>query len=138
MSARDLLPAAREVLAGMGRGAGRWPAAVRGLLANGTPQNGMYALGFWLNRSASVRGAREIDVEDSLDPCPRGSFWRNGCLSLSAPAELLAMIGSGGQRVYIVPSRQLVVIRLARGGRFSDAEFLRRYFSEPKKAAGRG
>jgi len=138
MSAYDLLPAAREVLAGLGRGSGRWPTAVRGLLATGTKQNGMYALGFWLNRSAASRGAREIDVEDSLDPCPRAGFWRNGCLSLAAPPDLLAMIGSGGQRVYIVPSRGLIMIRLARSGHFSDAEFLRRYFSGPKKAEARG
>ena len=138
MSAYDLLPAAREVLVGMGRSPGRWPAAVRGLLASGTPQNGMYALGFWLNRSAATRGAREIDVEDSLDPCPRTGFWRNGCLSLSAPSDLLAMIGSGGQRVYVVPSRGLIVIRLARGGRFSDAEVLRRYFMVSKEAEAKG
>jgi CubicO group peptidase (beta-lactamase class C family) len=129
MSARELLPAAREVLAGMGRGFGRWPSAVRGLLSAGTPQNGMYALGFWLNRNALSPRAREIDVEDSLDPPPKAGFWREGCLSRSAPADLLAMIGTGGQRVYVVPSRGLVIIRLANGGRFSDAEFLGRYFA---------
>lgn len=31
MSARDLLPAAREVLSGMGRGSGKWPSEVRNL-----------------------------------------------------------------------------------------------------------
>jgi CubicO group peptidase (beta-lactamase class C family) len=138
MSARELLPAGREVLAGLGRGFGRWPAAVRGLLSTGTPQNGMYALGFWLNRSAGTAKAREIDVEDSLDPPPNAGFWRDGCLSRHAPADLLAMIGSGGQRVYVVPSRQLVVIRLASGGSFSDAEFLGRYFAPAHTAqAGR-
>ncbi len=138
MSARELLPAGREVLAGLGRGFGRWPAAVRGLLSTGTPQNGMYALGFWLNRSAGTAKAREIVVEDSLDPPPNAGFWRDGCLSRHAPADLLAMIGSGGQRVYVVPSRQLVVIRLASGGSFSDAEFLGRYFAPAHTAqAGR-
>ena len=134
MSARELLPAAEEVLAGMGRGFGRWPSAVRGLLSAGTPQNAMYALGFWLNRNAISRGAREIDVEDSLDPPPKAGFWRDGCLSRSAPPDLLAMIGTGGQRVYVVPSRGLVVIRLANSGGFSDAEFLGRYFAVPNTA----
>ncbi|MFM8717914.1 MAG: hypothetical protein ACKOFH_00005 [Chthoniobacterales bacterium] len=49
------------------------------------------------------------------------------------------MIGTGGQRVYIVPSQQLVIIRLAGGGAFSDAEFLNRFFgaaSRPEKARG--
>ncbi len=131
MSARDLLPAAREVLVGMGRGGrGRWPSAVRALLASGTPSNGMYALGFWLNRGVADPKAREIDVEDSLAPPPDAEFWSRGCLSRAAPADLLAMIGTGGQRVYIVPSRGLIVIRLGNGGGFSDADFLGRYFAD--------
>lgn len=134
MSARDLLPAAREVLAGTGRGSGKWPAAVRKLLSSGTPQNGMYALGFWLNRSAGLREAREVDVEGSLDPPPQAKFWSDGCLSRSAPSDLLAMIGTGGQRVYVVPSRRLIVIRLSNGANYSDAEFLGRYFAAPSKA----
>jgi hypothetical protein len=93
----------------------------------------MYALGFWLNRNSASGNARAIDVEDSLDPPPPARFWRNGCLSPSAPPDLLAMIGTGGQRVYIVPSQQLVVIRLAGGGTFSDAEFLDRFFGAPSR-----
>ena len=135
MSARELLPAGQEVLKGMGRGPGKWPSAVKSLLSSGTGQNGMYALGFWLNRNAASGDAREIDVEDSLDPPPPARFWRNGCLSRSAPPDLLAMIGTGGQRVYIVPSRQLVIIRLAGGGAFSDAEFLGRYFAASMEKA---
>jgi hypothetical protein len=38
------------------------------------------------------------------------------------------MIGTRGQRVYVVPSRNLVVIRLGEGRGFSDAEFLRCLF----------
>jgi uncharacterized protein (DUF934 family) len=55
-------------------------------------------------------------------------FWRDGCLSRTAPSDLVAMIGTRGQRVYVVPSRDLVVIRLGDGRGFSDAEFLRRLF----------
>jgi len=121
MEARDLLPAGREVLTGMGRG--KWPAEVRAMLANGTEANRMYALGFWLNR-----GSREIDVEAALGRDQSAEFWREGCLSRPAPRDLLAMIGTRGQRVYVVPSRDLVVIRLGNGRGFSDAEFLRRLF----------
>jgi len=126
MNARDLLPAGREVLSGMGRG--RWPSEVRSLLATGTGANRMYALGFWLNRGVGVEGAREIAVESALGTAHDPGFWRSGCLSCVAPADLLAMIGTRGQRVYIVPSRDLVVIRLGSGRGFSDAEFLRRLF----------
>jgi hypothetical protein len=39
------------------------------------------------------------------------------------------MIGTHGQRVYVVPSRDLIVIRQGEGRNFSDAEFLRRLFA---------
>jgi CubicO group peptidase (beta-lactamase class C family) len=127
MDARDLLPAAREVLRGMGRGG--WPAQVRELLQTGTPANRMYALGFWLNRGATDPGAREVAVETALGRDQPASFWQNGCLSRVAPADLLAMIGTRGQRVYVVPSRDMVVIRQGEGRNFSDAEFLGRLFA---------
>lgn len=126
MSARDLLPAGREVLAGV-RGR-KWPAEVRAALAQGTPGNRMYALGFWLNRGAASPGAREVDVEASLGE-PRGpGFWSGGCLSKAAPSDLVAMIGTRGQRVYVVPSENLVIVRQGHGRGFSDAEFLGRLF----------
>ena len=126
MDARDLLPAGREVVSGMARA--RWPSEVRALLSSGTEANRMYALGFWLNRGARGSGAREVAVESALGRDHGADFWRGGCLSREAPADLLAMIGTRGQRVYIVPSQDLVVIRLGTGRGFSDAEFLRRLF----------
>jgi CubicO group peptidase (beta-lactamase class C family) len=126
MGARDLLPAGREVLSGMRRG--RWPADVRALLSSGTEANRMYALGFWLNRGSQRPGAREVAVESSLGSNHGPDFWRGGCLSRVAPKDLLAMIGTRGQRVYVIPSQDLVVIRLGAGKGFSDAEFLRRLF----------
>lgn len=126
MSAADLLPAGREVLDGVRKN--KWPPEVRSMLGIGTEANRMYALGFWLNRCASIDGAREIDVEASLGREQSAEFWSNGCLSRAAPSDLLAMIGTRGQRVYVVPSRNLVVIRQGDGRGFSDAEFLRRLF----------
>jgi len=126
MGAADLLPAGREVLDGMRRA--KWPAEVRALLASGTGANRMYALGFWLNRGAGAPDVREVDVEAALGRDQSADFWSHGCLSLAAPSDLLAMIGTRGQRVYVVPSRDLVVIRLGDGRGFSDAEFLRGLF----------
>jgi len=128
MDARDLLPAGREVLEGMGRA--RWPAEVRALLTSGTAANRMYALGFWLNRGAGRPGAREIDVESSLGKTKGPEYWANACLSRSAPPDLLAMIGTRGQRVYVIPSRRMTVVRLGDGRGFSDAEFLRCLFDQ--------
>jgi CubicO group peptidase (beta-lactamase class C family) len=127
MDAAGLLPAGRGVLDGIQRG--KWPAEVRAMLAQGTEANRMYALGFWLNRGALRPGAREIDVESSLGRDQSAEFWGNGCLCRAAPPDLLAMIGTRGQRVYVVPSLDLVVVRQGGGRGFSDAEFLRRLFA---------
>lgn len=123
---RELLPAAREVLRGIGRS--RWSGEARRLLASGTSANRMYALGFWLNRRAALPGAREIAVEGVIGEARDPSFWRDGCLSRAAPDDLVAMVGTRGQRVYVVPSMDLVVIRQGNGAGFSDASFLSALF----------
>jgi hypothetical protein len=120
-----LLPAGREVIVGLGRG--DWPAEVKSWFRRGSDANAMYALGFWLNRRAKV-GGHEVEVESAIGKDQAPSFWRDACLSRKAPEDLVAMIGSRGQRVYVVPSRQLVVIRLGTGAGFSDAGFLGRLF----------
>jgi hypothetical protein len=51
--------------------------------------------------------------------------WRDACLCRGAPRDLVACIGSGYQRLYVIPSLDLVVVRHGRGGPFSDAHFLR-------------
>jgi len=129
LNARELLPAGREAWGGIKKE--KWSSEVRTLLSNGTEANRMYALGFWLNRQSTRSGAREVEVESVLGHPHPADFWRNKCLSLAAPPDLVAMIGTAGQRVYVVPSQDLIVIRL--GGRrgFSDAEFLRRLFAQP-------
>jgi len=126
MQPRELLPAAREVLRGLGRNT--WPAQVRELLASGTPANRMYALGFWLNRGAAAPGAREISVEGSVGSPHEPSFWRQGCLSKHTPTDLVAMIGTRGQRVYLVPSHDLAIIRFGQSPGYSDADFLAALF----------
>lgn len=125
MNAAELLPAGREVLEGLG--GGRWPEEVRSFFKRGSQANPMYALGFWLNREAGP-GADEVEVESVIGRDRPPSFWREGCLSRAAPRDLVAMVGTRGQRVYVVPSQELVVIRLGAGRGFSDAVFLRRLF----------
>ena len=89
----------------------------------GTEANRAFSLGWWNNRAAP--NGREIDVEQTLIPKWPNQDWRNACLCRDAPADLVACIGSEGQRLYVISSLKLIVVRQANGGSFSDALFLR-------------
>ncbi len=96
--------------------------------AKGSPANRMYGLGFWTNQNASRTGATERDAEEAIGQSLSPAAWSASCLSKKAPADLIAMVGSYGQRVYIVPSRKLVIVRLGIGKGFRDPEFLDAFF----------
>ena len=118
-----------ELILGKGRYRGRQ--IVRSdLLAEcfrGTHINPMFGMGFWLNRSAP--DGREVDVEKMLELPWERQNWREACLCREAPRDMIAAIGSGYQRMFIVPSMNLVIVRQGRDDRrFSDAHFLRLIF----------
>ena len=89
----------------------------------GSAANRAFSLGWWNNRAAP--GGREFDFEEMLNPKWSRQDWHDACLCRAAPRDLVASIGSSYQRLYIIPSLDLVVVRQGRGGRFSDARFLR-------------
>lgn len=97
-------------------------------ITQGRSPNPAFSLGFWNNRSAGgfwMRG-REVDVEQELNKDWKQQNWRRACLCQNAPTDLLAGIGSRHQRLYVIASRQLLVVRLSKkDGDFDDAEFLR-------------
>ena len=95
----------------------------------GSKANPMFGMGFWLNRDATDPNAREVDVENMLDIPWQRQSWRHTCLCKDAPRDLIAAIGSGYQRMYIIPSMDLVIVRQGSGARFSDAHFLRLLFA---------
>jgi CubicO group peptidase (beta-lactamase class C family) len=120
-----------ELIVGKGKYQGRQ--VVRSdLLAEcfrGTRINPMFGMGFWLNRAGPE--SHEIDVERMLDVRWERQNWRNGCLCREAPRDMIAAIGSGDQRMFIVPSMNLVIVRQGRDdSRFSDAHFLRQIFGD--------
>lgn len=94
--------------------------------ANGTRANPAFSLALWNNHLAP--SGREVDPEEMLERPWQRQSWSGACLSQCAPPDLLASIGSGGQRLYIVPSQNLLVVRLGSNSRFRDAEFLRCLF----------
>ena len=93
----------------------------------GTRINPMFGMGFWLNRSSP--DGREVDVEKMLEVPWERQNWRNACLCREAPRDMIASIGSGYQRMFVVPSMNMIIVRQGRDdGRFSDAHFLRLIF----------
>jgi CubicO group peptidase (beta-lactamase class C family) len=89
----------------------------------GAAANRAFSLGWWNNRAAP--DGREFDFEQMLIPKWQNQDWHDACLCREAPSDLVACIGSEGQRLYVIPSLQLIVVRQANGGSFSDAHFLR-------------
>lgn len=89
----------------------------------GSPANHAFSLGWWNNRAAP--DGREFDFEEMLAPKWSGQDWHDACLCREAPSDLVACIGSGYQRLYVIPSLDLVVVRQGTGRKFSDSHFLR-------------
>jgi CubicO group peptidase (beta-lactamase class C family) len=101
----------------------------------GTRINPMFGMGFWLNHIAP--DSHEVDVERMLEIPWERQDWREACLCREAPRDLIAAIGSGYQRMFIVPSMNLVIVRQGRNdSRFSDAHFLRLIFGESRQSTG--
>jgi CubicO group peptidase (beta-lactamase class C family) len=89
----------------------------------GSGANRAFSLGWWNNRNAP--GGREFDIEAMLVPKWNKQSWGGTVLCRTAPSDIVACIGSGYQRLYVVPSMNLVVVRNGSGRKFSDAQFLR-------------
>ena len=91
----------------------------------GPAANRAFTLGFWNNRLGGEPDAREFDLEDMLEKKWPAQDWRNACLCRAAPADLVASVGSGYQRLLVIPSLELVVVRQGEDAKFSDGQFLR-------------
>lgn len=99
------------------------PSGALGQCLCGTARNPAFGMGFWLNDEAP--SGRIVNVEDNLVPKWSQEDWSDACLCREAPRDLFVSLGSMGQRLYVVPSLGLVVVRLSGDSKFSDAEFLR-------------
>ena len=79
-----------------------------------------YGLTFWLNAPVGPQ------VNAHAIPALRGGGPR-GFLYQDGPPDLFAAAGARDNRMYVVPSRGLVIVRLGTGNRqWRDAEFLSR------------
>ncbi|MBN8709023.1 MAG: serine hydrolase [Verrucomicrobia bacterium] len=99
----------------------------------GSEANPAYGGGLWNNSRAAQKDAVARDVEEAITKGLGRQEWQRTCLSREAPSDLMAMVGSYGQRVYIVPSQSLIIVRQGRESGFRDPEFLAAYFRPPGK-----
>lgn len=101
------------------------PAALVDECFQGTSANPAFGMGLWLNRDASHFSAREPDIEDELEKKWQQQRWGGVCICKAAPPDMIAAVGSGYQRLYVIPSLDLVIARQGENAKFSDSTFLR-------------
>ncbi len=87
----------------------------------GSSANSSYGLTFWLNRPSG----HEIDIEKELDLPWERTRWIDISICKAAPADMIVALGSGYQRLFIIPSLNAVIVRQGRDAKFSDSHFLR-------------
>lgn len=92
---------------------------------HGTTANPAFGLGLWLNVEASNPGAREPDIEDTLEKKWQQQDWHDVCICREAPSDMMVALGSSYQRLYVIPSLDTVIVRQGENAHFSDVTFLR-------------
>ena len=85
--------------------------------------NPSYGLTFWLNQQAP--NGHEADTERMLDLPWQNAQWTDVCICKEAPADMVVALGSGYQRLFVIPSLKAIIVRQGSNAKFSDAHFLR-------------
>lgn len=94
------------------------------ICAKGSAAMPAYGLNFWLN--AEVSENQRQDLIPQLRDNPPGRI-----LCAQAPEDLIVAAGHNGNRLYIVPSKNLVIARLGNSEKdFHDEDFLACIFSK--------
>ena len=114
-----------ELVLGHGNYHGRQvvPEALLREAFSGSQANPSYGLTFWLNREAP--NGREIDIENMLARPWTRENWSATCICRDAPPDMVVSLGSGYQRLFIIPSMNALIVRQGSNAKFSDAKFLR-------------
>jgi CubicO group peptidase (beta-lactamase class C family) len=89
----------------------------------GSRANPSYGLTFWLNVQAP--SGPEADMERMLDLPWQSAQWTDACICKDTPADMVVALGSGYQRLFVIPSLKAIIVRQGSNAGFSDAQFLR-------------
>jgi CubicO group peptidase (beta-lactamase class C family) len=119
LSAREWARFGELLLSGGGR---ILPSGALDQCLRGTSRNPAFGMGFWLNDAAPY--GRIVNVEDNLEPKWWQEDWTGACLCREAPRDLFVSLGSMGQRLYVIPSLDMIIVRLSADSDFSDSRFL--------------
>lgn len=89
----------------------------------GTTANLAYGETFWLNNPVP---AAQFQGDDD-NPFVRNAEVVDGQMGIlvGGPSDLVMAAGAGNQRLYMIPSQSLIVVRFGNGGDYKDADFLR-------------
>jgi CubicO group peptidase (beta-lactamase class C family) len=114
-----------ELVLGNGNYHGRQivPATLLRQAFTGSQANPSYGLTFWLNQQAPI--GREADMERMLDLPWQNAQWTDVCICKDAPADMVVALGSGYQRLFVIPSLKAIIVRQGSNAKFSDTRFLR-------------
>lgn len=91
----------------------------------GSSANPAFGMGLWVNTEAANPAARAPDIEEMLDKKWWQQDWRNVCICRAAPPDMVVALGSGYQRLCVIPSLDLIIVRQGENTKFSDTIFLR-------------
>lgn len=106
-------------------------------LVVGSSANPNYGLTFWLNRSSDDRATLapkpKSRLQELLDILPETDEISQKGFGKDLPKDLFVAAGAGKQRLYVIPSLKLVVVRQGRQSRFDDNEFLTRLIPKDRE-----
>src|SRR5207247_8837009 len=114
-----------ELVLGNGNYHGRQivPAPLLRQAFTGSQANPSYGLTFWLNQKAP--NGPEADMERMLDLPWQNAQWTDVCICKDAPADLVVALGSGYQRLSVIPSMKAMIVRQGYNAQFSHLDYLR-------------
>lgn len=100
-------------------------------LSNGSKTNLNYGITFWLNASsnsganiAKNENRRGKTLRRLLNYTPETEKVSLEGFGSNLPRDIYAAAGAGNQRLYVVPSKNMIIVRQGRQAKFDDHEFL--------------